>query len=166
MHGGWIKCEPDNGSLLDERRKAVFAVGRGIDYFNTYSLMHSTGLYENWRKDIPGKRAFFLIRQAFAGQQRNAATLWSSDITCTWNAFRSQIHRELMPVLQVFLTGLPILAATIFTGRLPIGRLRAIVSYLPDGSSSELSARFSEYTGKGSVLYSPTTGTLPQNLYF
>ena len=88
----WVdQCEPDNGTLLDERRKAVFAIGKGIDYFNTYSLMHSTGLYENWRKDIPGKRAFFLIRQAFAGQQRNAATLWSSDITCTWNAFRNQV---------------------------------------------------------------------------
>jgi alpha-D-xyloside xylohydrolase len=88
----WVdQCEPDNGTLLDERRKAVFAIGKGIDYFNTYSLMHSTGLYENWRKDIPEKRAFFLIRQAFAGQQRNAATLWSSDITCTWNAFRNQV---------------------------------------------------------------------------
>ena len=88
----WVdQCEPDNGTLLDERRKAVFAIGRGIDYFNTYSLMHSTGLYENWRKDIPGKRAFFLIRQAFAGQQRNAATLWSSDVTCTWNAYRNQV---------------------------------------------------------------------------
>ena len=88
----WVdQCEPDNGTLLDERRKAVFATGKGIDYFNTYSLMHSTGLYENWRKDISGKRAFFLIRQAFAGQQRNAATLWSSDITCTWRAFKSQV---------------------------------------------------------------------------
>jgi alpha-D-xyloside xylohydrolase len=88
----WVdQCEPDNGTLLDERRKAVFDLGRGIDYFNTYSLMHSTGLYENWRKDIPGKRAFFLIRQAFAGSQRNAATLWSSDITCTWRAFKSQV---------------------------------------------------------------------------
>ena len=88
----WVdQCEPDNGTLLDERRKAVFATGKGIDYFNTYSLMHSTGLYENWRKDIPGKRAFFLIRQAFAGQQRNAATLWSSDITCTWRAYKSQV---------------------------------------------------------------------------
>ena len=53
--------------------------------------MHSTGLYENWRKDIAGKRAFFLIRQAFAGSQRNAATLWSSDITCTWRAYKSQV---------------------------------------------------------------------------
>jgi alpha-D-xyloside xylohydrolase len=88
----WVdQCEPDNGNNLDLRRKSHFAIGRGIDYMNTYSLMHSTGLYDNWRKDIPGKRAFFLIRQAFAGQQRNAATLWSSDITCTWNAYKNQI---------------------------------------------------------------------------
>jgi alpha-D-xyloside xylohydrolase len=88
----WVdQCEPDNGNNLDLRRKSHFAIGRGIDYMNTYSLMHSTGLYDNWRNDIPGKRAFFLIRQAFAGQQRNAATLWSSDITCTWNAYKNQI---------------------------------------------------------------------------
>ena len=53
--------------------------------------MHTVGLYDNWRKEVPGKRAFFLVRQAFAGQQRNAATLWSSDITCTWRAFKSQV---------------------------------------------------------------------------
>jgi alpha-D-xyloside xylohydrolase len=88
----WVdQCEPDNGKLLDLRRQASFATGKGIDYFNTYSLMHTVGLYGNWRKDIPGKRAFFLVRQAFAGQQRNAATLWSSDITCTWKAYKSQV---------------------------------------------------------------------------
>ena len=88
----WVdQCEPDNGALLDLRRQADFATGKGIDYFNTYSLMHTDGLYSNWRKDIPGKRAFFLVRQAFAGQQRNAATLWSSDITCTWRAYKSQV---------------------------------------------------------------------------
>lgn len=94
--GGWDawwvdQCEPDNGALLDARRKSNFALGKGIDFFNTYALMHSTGLYTNWRKDIEGKRAFFLIRQAFAGQQRNAVTLWSSDITCTFSAFKSQV---------------------------------------------------------------------------
>jgi alpha-D-xyloside xylohydrolase len=93
----WVdQCEPDNGNVgdknfMDLRRKSNFAIGRGIDYFNTYSLMHSQGLYENWRRDIPNKRAFFLIRQSFAGEQRNAATLWSSDITCTWNAFKNQV---------------------------------------------------------------------------
>jgi alpha-D-xyloside xylohydrolase len=88
----WVdQCEPDNGNNLDLRRKSNFAIGRGIDYMNTYSLMHSTSLYKNWRRDIHGKRAFFLIRQAFAGQQRNAATLWSSDITCTWDAYKNQV---------------------------------------------------------------------------
>ena len=88
----WVdQCEPDNGTLLDARRQATFALGKGIDYFNTYSLMHTTGLYKNWRKDVLGKRAFFLVRQAFAGQQRNAATLWSSDITCTFKAYKIQV---------------------------------------------------------------------------
>lgn len=88
----WVdQCEPDNGGDIDARRKSHFAIGRGIDYMNTYSLMHSTGLYKNWRRDIPNKRAYFLIRQAWAGQQRNAATLWSSDITCTWRAYKSQV---------------------------------------------------------------------------
>ena len=92
----WVdQCEPDNGNDLDLRRKSHFAIGRGIDYMNTYSLMHSTGLYDHWRKDIPSKRAFFLIRQAFAGQQRNAATLWSSDITCTWNAYKNQVPQAI-----------------------------------------------------------------------
>ena len=88
----WVdQCEPDNGTRLDLRRKTTFATGKGIDYFNTYSLMHTVGLYKNWRADIPGKRAFFLVRQAFAGQQRNSATLWSSDITCTFHSFKDQV---------------------------------------------------------------------------
>jgi len=92
----WVdQCEPDNGNDLDLRRKSHFAIGRGIDYMNTYSLMHSTGLYDNWRRDIPSKRAFFLIRQAFAGQQRNAATLWSSDISCTWVSYKNQVPQAI-----------------------------------------------------------------------
>lgn len=88
----WIdQCEPDNGSLLDARRQSNFWIGKGIDYFNTYSLEHTKGIYKGWRADIPGKRAFFLARQSFAGAQRNAATLWSSDITCTFAAFKVQV---------------------------------------------------------------------------
>ena len=88
----WVdQCEPDNGTLLDERRKSIFSIGKGIDYFNTYSLEHTKGLYKGWRKDIPNKRAFFLVRQAFAGQQRNATTLWSSDIACTFDSFKNQV---------------------------------------------------------------------------
>ncbi len=88
----WIdQCEPDNGALLDERRKSKFFSGQGIDYFNSYSLEHTKGIYKGWRKDIQGKRAFFLARQSFAGAQRNAATLWSSDINTSFESFRIQV---------------------------------------------------------------------------
>ena len=92
----WVdQCEPDNGLLLDARRQSNFWIGKGIDYFNTFSLEHSTGLYTGWRRDIPQKRAFFLIRQSFAGEQRNAATLWSSDITCTFESYKRQIPQAI-----------------------------------------------------------------------
>jgi alpha-D-xyloside xylohydrolase len=88
----WIdQCEPDNGSLLDARKQSNFWIGKGIDYFNSYSLEHTKGIYKGWRKDIPGKRAFFLARQSFAGAQRNAATLWSSDIFCGFAAYKDQV---------------------------------------------------------------------------
>lgn len=88
----WIdQCEPDNGSLLNARKQSNFWIGKGIDYFNSYSLEHTKGIYKGWREDIPGKRAFFLTRQSFAGAQRNATTLWSSDITCTFASFKIQV---------------------------------------------------------------------------
>jgi alpha-D-xyloside xylohydrolase len=100
----WVdQCEPDNGGRLDARRQATFELGKGIDFFNTYSLMHTTGLYKNWRNDVPGKRAFFLVRQAFAGQQRNATTLWSSDIFCTFKAYKSQVPQG----INACISGMP-----------------------------------------------------------
>lgn len=100
----WVdQCEPDNGSLLDERRKADFSVGKGIDYFNSYSLEHSKGIYQGWRRDIPNKRVFCLIRQSFAGEQRNAAVLWSSDITCTFSSLRNQVPQG----INACISGIP-----------------------------------------------------------
>lgn len=91
----WVdQCEPDTKDPND-RKKAVFYTGKGIDYFNTYSLEHTKGIYKYWRRDIPKKRIFLLARQAFAGQQRNAATLWSSDITTTFAAFKNQIPQAI-----------------------------------------------------------------------
>ncbi len=87
----WVdQCEPDTEDPND-RKKAKFYTGQGIDYFNTFSLMHTEGLYNKWRRDINGKRIFLLTRQTFAGQQRNAATLWSSDISCTFHDFSDQV---------------------------------------------------------------------------
>ncbi len=87
----WVdQCEPDTEDPND-RKKAKFYTGTGIDYFNTYSLMHTEGLYNKWRRDIPNKRIYLLTRQTFAGQQRNAATLWSSDISTTFHDFQDQV---------------------------------------------------------------------------
>ncbi|SDS67750.1 alpha-D-xyloside xylohydrolase [Mucilaginibacter mallensis] len=133
----WVdQCEPDNGALLDERRKADFSVGKGIDYFNTYSLEHSKGIYQGWRKDIPNKRAFFLIRQSFAGEQRNAATLWSSDVTTTFNALKSQIPQG----INACVSGIPYWTSDIggyISRTLPDG--------IPDWSQPEMRELFTRW---------------------
>jgi alpha-D-xyloside xylohydrolase len=91
----WVdQCEPDTEDPND-RKKSQFFTGKGLDFFNTYSLEHTKGIYGGWRKDIPNKRIFLLARQAFAGQQRNAATLWSSDISTTFRAFREQVPQAI-----------------------------------------------------------------------
>jgi alpha-D-xyloside xylohydrolase len=93
--GWWVdQCEPDTEDPND-RKKSVFFTGKGLDYFNSYSLEHTKGIYEKWRRDIAGKRIFLLARQAFAGQQRNGATLWSSDITTTFASFRNQVPQAI-----------------------------------------------------------------------
>ncbi len=91
----WVdQCEPDTEDP-NSRKKSNFYTGKGIDYFNSYSLQHTAGIYEKWRRDIPNKRIFLLARQAFAGQQRNAATLWSSDISCTFHDFKGQVPQAI-----------------------------------------------------------------------
>ena len=91
----WVdQCEPDTEDP-NTRKRSNFFTGRGIDYFNTYSLVHTEGIYTKWRRDIAGKRIFLLARQAFAGSQRNAATLWSSDITTTFKAYRVQVPQAI-----------------------------------------------------------------------
>jgi len=85
----WVdQCEPDNGDLLDLRRQSNFSIGRGIDYFNTYSLMHSTGLYSNWRNDVPGKTGVLPYPPGLCRSAAEFITLWSSDISCTWRALQ------------------------------------------------------------------------------
>jgi len=53
--------------------------------------MHTSGVYQGQRADIPQKRVFILARSAYAGQQRNAAVTWSGDIQGTWDVFAAQI---------------------------------------------------------------------------
>jgi len=126
--GGWDawwvdQCEPDNGNLLDARRQSMFATGRGIDYFNTYSLEHSTGLYKNWRTDVAGNgRSSSSVRPLpdNSGMPRPCGRQ-TSCVRSMRTKFR--YRRPSMPVHRVYRTGRRISAGITTTGRPPIGRL-------------------------------------------
>lgn len=92
-------CEPESSGFYPKtggteiRKVFNTPLGRGLDVFNVYSLLHTGGLYDHWRQDIPNKRVFTLARQAFAGQQRFGACLWSGDVFTTWDDFRIQVSQ-------------------------------------------------------------------------
>jgi alpha-D-xyloside xylohydrolase len=82
----WMdETEPDlppNGSY--------FSVGPGTRYFNIYPLVHTSTIYDGFRRDVKN-RALILSRDAYLGSQRNGTMVWSSDIYPTWDAFKRQI---------------------------------------------------------------------------
>ena len=92
--GWWLDAsEPDMGDLRNDAAKQLMNnnIGTGARYFNTYPLMTTKAVYEGQRQATSDKRVYILTRSAFAGQQRNAATTWSGDITASWDVFHKQI---------------------------------------------------------------------------
>ena len=90
-------ANPESKALSERNIKKVkgAAIGPMAQYLNTYSLLTTSGVYENWRKNYPDKRAFILTRSGFTGQQRNAAATWSGDITANWDVLQKQISSGL-----------------------------------------------------------------------
>jgi alpha-D-xyloside xylohydrolase len=96
----WLDAtEPDihsNLSLEETRlRIGPTALGTAARYLNSYTLVHSGGIYENQRKTDPDKRVFILTRSVFAGQQRYATATWSGDIVTRWYDMKAQISAGL-----------------------------------------------------------------------
>ena len=92
----WMDAtEPDVHSNLDldsiKARIGPTAMGPAENFFNSYPLIHSGGVYEGWRTVTPDKRAFILTRSGFGGMQRNAAAVWSGDIAARWDDLYNQI---------------------------------------------------------------------------
>jgi oligosaccharide 4-alpha-D-glucosyltransferase len=70
---------------------------------NFYGHVWSQMVYENWKKDYPDKRLFFLNRAGYAGSQRYSIFPWTGDVSRSWTGFRAQI-----PTLQsMSLSGVP-----------------------------------------------------------
>jgi alpha-D-xyloside xylohydrolase len=92
----WMDAtEPDPHSNLDldsiKARIGPTALGPVDNYFNSYALVHSGGVYEGARAARPDRRAFILTRSGTAGIQRHAAALWSGDIVSRWDDLYQQI---------------------------------------------------------------------------
>ncbi len=95
--------EPQGYPDAIDRKGFTTAKGKGVSYYNTYPIMHVSGVYESWRKDIPDKRVFILSRSALSGQQRYAAASWSGDIQSNWNDLQNQLSAG----LNFCLSGIP-----------------------------------------------------------
>jgi len=78
-------------------------LGTGARYLNTFSLLHTRGVYEHQRQAAPDRRVLILTRSSFAGQQKNATVAWTGDIDGTFDVLREQI----MCGLNYSLSGLP-----------------------------------------------------------
>jgi alpha-D-xyloside xylohydrolase len=104
----WLDAtEPDIHSNLDiaERklRMGPTALGTGAEYFNSYVLPHTEGIYRNERRTDPGKRSFILTRSGFGGLQRTGSAIWSGDVAARWSNLKEQIYAG----VNVGLSGLP-----------------------------------------------------------
>ncbi len=75
----------------------------GARYANEFPLYTTSAVYEGQRQASDKKRVFILSRSAYAGEQRNAAAVWSGDIDPNWETFRRQIPAG----LNYSLSGLP-----------------------------------------------------------
>ena len=67
-----------------------FHVGPGTRYFNIYPLLHTSAIYDGFRRDVT-HRALILSRDAYLGAQSNGTMFWSSDISPTWDTLKRQI---------------------------------------------------------------------------
>ena len=104
----WMDAtEPDLHSNLDidsiKARIGPTAMGPAENYFNSYPLVHTGGVYEGSRQVSPDKRVFILTRSGFAGMQRHAAAVWSGDIASRWDDLYNQISAG----VSVGYSGLP-----------------------------------------------------------
>ena len=78
-------------------------IGNGARYANEFPLLTTTAVYQGQRAASDQKRVFLLSRSAYAGEQRNAAAVWSGDVDPNWETFRRQIPAG----LNYSVSGLP-----------------------------------------------------------
>ncbi len=104
----WLDAtEPDMGDVPSNTERLLRmhpnALGTAARYENAYSLAITSGVYNKQRQTKPNQRVFILTRSSYAGQQRNAAAVWSGDIVSRWHDLKAQIPAG----LNMGLSGIP-----------------------------------------------------------
>jgi alpha-D-xyloside xylohydrolase len=89
--------------LLRDQVRVDGKPASGARYANLFPLMTTAAVYQGQRAASDQNRVFILSRSAFAGEQRNAAAVWSGDVNPNWETFRRQIPAG----LNYSLSGLP-----------------------------------------------------------
>ncbi len=72
--------------ILDESKKHM-----DWTRLNSYGLVHSKGIYENWRKTNDEKRVTNLTRSSYISGQSYGTISWSGDICAKWSTLKKQI---------------------------------------------------------------------------
>jgi alpha-D-xyloside xylohydrolase len=85
---GETKPEPQPRLLLNTEASKKYLDAAQI---NSYSLLHSQGIYEGQRRATSEKRVVNLTRSGYAGQHRYATVCWNGDICATWETLRNCI---------------------------------------------------------------------------
>lgn len=156
--------EVNNTSNQSYTEKGILSLGEKCyygdikQYFNTYSLEASKGVYENYRKDY-NDRIFILTRSAFTGQQRNATVTWSGDIVASWDIFRKQISAG----LNFCMAGIPYWTHDI-GGFFPNGPIGEFIDGIKNPAYRELYARWFQFGAFTPIFRSHGTGT-PRDAY-
>lgn len=109
IDGWWLDASepelPDFGPTPDLMARYMNPTfnGPGVFNLNAYPLLHTKGVYEGQRATDPSKRVAILTRSSFAGEQKNAAIIWSGDISGEWGVLKASIPAG----LGLALSGMP-----------------------------------------------------------
>ena len=78
-------------------------MGRNALYYNTFPLPFTKMGWNNWRRDIPGKRFVILHRCTFAGEQAHSTITWNNDISANFGNLANSVPAG----LGATITGIP-----------------------------------------------------------
>ena len=99
LDGWWLDASEPEGDPL--KVDSTF-LGPGKIVRDAYPLFETTAIYQGQRATTESKRVVILTRSAYAGQQRNATTSWSGDVSANWETLRRQIPAGLSFAMSGF----------------------------------------------------------------